>query len=116
MCVLAAVVASVAGCVGMRSNGPAVGFNASPQSSAPGVNLIGSVPLGPQSGENPSQIVQGFLIAAASYPTYNAAQLYLTSSAVKGWKPGFAVNVYSNLIVPKPARPRRPPGAPARGP
>jgi len=103
MCVLAAVVASVAGCVGMPSNGPAGEFNASPQSSAPGVNLIGSVPLGPQPGENPSQIVQGFLIAAASYPTYNAAQLYLTSSAVKGWKPGFAVNVYSNLTVPRSA-------------
>ncbi len=103
MCVLAAVVASVAGCVGMPSNGAAVQFNASPQSSAPGVNLIGSVPLGPQPGENPSQIVQGFLIAAASYPTYNAAQLYLTSSAVKGWEPGFAVNVYSNLTVLKPA-------------
>ncbi len=102
MCVLAAVVASVAGCVGMPSNGPAGEFNASPQSSAPGVNLIGSVPLGPQPGENPSQIVQGFLIAGASYPTYNAAQLYLTSSAVKGWKPGFAVNVYSNLTVPEP--------------
>ena len=79
MCVLAAVVASVAGCVGMPSNGPAGEFNASPESSAPGVNLIGSVPLGPQPGENPSQIVQGFLIAGASYPTYNAAQLYLTS-------------------------------------
>ena len=79
--------------MGMPSNGPAVGFNASPQSSAPGVNLIGSVPLGPQPGENPSQIVQGFLIAAASYPTYNAAQLYLTSAAVKEWNPGFAVDV-----------------------
>ena len=79
-----------------------MGFNASPQSSAPGVNLIGSVPLGPQPGENPSQIVQGFLIAAASYPTYNAAQLYLTGSAVKGWDPGFAVDVYSNLTVPEP--------------
>jgi hypothetical protein len=103
MCVLAAVVASVAGCVGMPSDGAAGEFNASPQSSAPGVNLIGSVPLGPQPGENPSQIVQGFLIAAASYPTYNAAQLYLTSAAGKEWNPGFAVDVYSKLTVPKSA-------------
>jgi Lipoprotein LpqB beta-propeller domain/Sporulation and spore germination len=107
MCVLAAVVAavvtSVAGCVTMPSSGLAGEFNASPQSSAPVGNLIGSVPLGPQPGENPSQIVQGFLIAAASYPTYPAAQLYLTSLAVKGWNPGFAVNVYSNLTVPDAA-------------
>jgi hypothetical protein len=107
MCVLAAVVAavvtSVAGCVTMPSSGLAGEFNASPQSSAPVGNLIGSVPLGPQPGENPSQIVQGFLIAAASYPTYPAAQLYLTSLAVKGWNPGFAVNVYSSLTVPKAA-------------
>ena len=107
MCVLAAVVTAVvtavAGCVAMPSNGPAGEFNASPQSSAPEGNLIGSVPLGPQAGENPSQIVQGFLIAAASYPTYQAAQLYLTSSAVKEWNPGFAVNVYSSLTVPKAA-------------
>jgi hypothetical protein len=103
MCVLAAAVASVAGCAGMPSNGPAVEFSASPQASAPEGNLIGSVPLGPQPGENPSQIVQGFLTAAASYPTYQAARLYLTSPAVKGWNPGFAVNVYTNLTVPDPA-------------
>ena len=103
MCVLAAVVTSVAGCVGMPSNGPAVEFSASPQSSAPAVNVIGSVPLGPQAGENPSQIVQGFLTAAASYPTYSVAQQYLTGPAVKGWKPGFAVNVYSDLYVPPSA-------------
>ena len=61
ICVLAAAVVSVAGCVGMPSNGPAQEFSASPQSSAPAVNLIGSVPLAPQPGADPSQIVQGFL-------------------------------------------------------
>ncbi|HEV2254490.1 MAG TPA: LpqB family beta-propeller domain-containing protein [Streptosporangiaceae bacterium] len=105
MCVLAAGVVSVAGCVGMPSNGPAVEFSAGPQSSAPAVNLIGSVPLAPQPGENPSQIVQGFLIAAASYPTYSAAQEYLTGPAVKAWKPGLAVNVYRDLTVPLSAVP-----------
>ena len=99
-CVLAAVVASVAGCVGMPSNGPTEQFSASPQRSAPDANLIGVVPSGPQPGENPSQIVQGFLTASASYPTYNIAQEYLAGSAVKGWNPGFAVTVFSNLTVP----------------
>src|SRR5260370_30402575 len=89
----------------MPSNGPAVGFSAGPHSSAPAVNLIGSVPLAPQPGENPSQIVQGFLTAAASYPTYSVAQQYLTGSAVKGWKPGLAVNVYRHVNVPRSALP-----------
>jgi Lipoprotein LpqB beta-propeller domain/Sporulation and spore germination len=100
MCVLAAVVASVAGCAGMPSNGPTDQFSAGPQSSAPDDNLVGVVPSGPQPGENPSQIVQGFLTASASYPTYNVAQEYLVSSAVKAWNPGFAVTVFSTLTVP----------------
>lgn len=102
MCVLAAVVASVAGCVGMPSNGPTQQFSASPQSSAPDVNLIGPFPSGPQPNADPSHIVQGFLIASASYPTYTIAQEYLAGSAVKVWSPGFAVTVFSNLIVPNP--------------
>jgi hypothetical protein len=101
MCVLAAAVVSVAGCVGMPSNGPAEAFSVGPQTSAPAGNLIGSVPLAPQPGEDPSQIVQGFLTASASYPTYNVALQYLTGSAVTQWKPVFAVNVYRDLNVPK---------------
>ena len=106
MCVLAAVVASVAGCVGMPSNGPSEEFSSAPQSSAPDQvgevpsGQVGVVPSGPQAGENPSQIVQGFLTASASYPTYDIAQEYLVGSAVKGWNPGFAVTVFSNLTVP----------------
>jgi hypothetical protein len=108
MCVLAAVVASVAGCVGMPSNGPVQQFSASPQSTAPDENLTGVVPSGPQPGENPSQVVQGFLTAAASYPTYDVALEYLVGSAVKTWKPGFAVTVFSTLTVPSWVPDRKP--------
>jgi hypothetical protein len=100
MCVLAAAVAAVAGCVGMPSNGPAQEFSASPQSSAQNGNLIGSVPLGPQPGDDPAEIVQGFLTAADSFPLYNVAEEYLTSSAVKSWNPGFAVTVFTKLTGP----------------
>jgi hypothetical protein len=103
LCVLAAVVAAVTGCVAMPSNGPTQKFSASPQSAAPDENLIGPFPSGPQPGGNPSQIVQGFLIAGASYPTYTTADEYLVSSAAKTWDPGFAVTVYSSLNVPNPA-------------
>ena len=103
ICVVAAAVAavaSVAGCVGMPSNGPAQEFSASPASGGQDGNLIGSVPLGPQPGETPEEVVEGFLTAAASFPLYNVAEEYLTSSAVKSWKPGFAVTVFSTLGLP----------------
>jgi Lipoprotein LpqB beta-propeller domain/Sporulation and spore germination len=109
MGVLAAIIASVAGCVGMPSNGPAAQATASPQSTSPAVNLIGLFPSGPQPGADPSQIVQGFLIAGASYPTYTIADQYLVSSAAKTWNPSFAVTVFSNnptfttVIAPRPS-------------
>ena len=114
MSVLAAAVASVAGCVGMPSNGPAQEFTASPASSAQDGNLIGSVPLAPQPGENPSQVVQGFLTAADSYPLYTVAKEYLTSKAVSSWKPGFAVTVFSKMNGPAQAPAPKP--SPTRGP
>jgi hypothetical protein len=98
--VIAAVVASLAGCVGMPSNGPVQEFSASPQSSAQDGNLIGSVPLGPQPGEDPAHVVEGFLTAADSYPLYSVALEYLTSSAVKRWNPQFAVDVFSKMNPP----------------
>jgi hypothetical protein len=101
MCVLAALVASVAGCVGMPSNGPAVESTGSPQSPAPDVNFIGPHPSGPQPGGDPSQIVQEFLLASASYPTYAVAKEYLAGSASRTWKPGWAVTVFSRLDIPK---------------
>jgi hypothetical protein len=100
MCVLAAVVASVAGCVGMPANGPAQEASVGPQATAPAVNFIGPFPSGPKPGGDPSQIVLGFLLASASYPTYGTAQEYLASSAGKAWNPGWAVTVYSDLTVP----------------
>jgi Lipoprotein LpqB beta-propeller domain/Sporulation and spore germination len=114
MCVLAAAVASVAGCVGMPSNGPAQQFSASPSGSAQDGNLIGSVPLGPAAGENPSQVVQGFLTAADSYPLYTVAKEYLTSRAVSSWTPGFAVTVFSKMNGPAQAPNPKP--SPARSP
>ena len=101
-CVLAAAVAAVAGCVGMPSNGAVQEATASVTSAAPDVNLVGPHPSGPQPGADPSQIVRGFLLASASYPTYPVAQDYLVSSALKAWKPGWAVTVFKDLNVPGP--------------
>jgi hypothetical protein len=100
MCALAALVASVAGCVGMPSNGPAVESTAAPQGPAPDVDFIGPHPSGPQPGGDPSQIVQEFLLASASFPTYAVAKEYLAGSASRTWDPGWAVTVFSTLHVP----------------
>jgi len=102
MCVLAAVAVSVTGCVGMPGSGPVGEFPASSASSAPDVNFIGPFPAGPQPGESPQEIVQGFLFASASYPTYPLiAPQYLVSSARNTWNPGFAVTVFSKLLPPQ---------------
>jgi hypothetical protein len=99
MCLVAAVAASVAGCMGMPNSGPASEFSASPQSTAPDGDFIGPFPSGPLPGGSPSQIVQGFLVASASYPTYAAiAREYLLSSVSKAWSPG-SVTVFSKLDV-----------------
>jgi Lipoprotein LpqB beta-propeller domain/Sporulation and spore germination len=102
MGLLAVAVACVTGCVGMPSNGPVQEATASVSSAAPDVNLVEPHPSGPQPGANPSQIVQGFLLASASYPTYPVAQDYLVSAALKTWKPGWAVTVFTKLSVPGP--------------
>lgn len=120
MCVLAAATASVAGCVGMPSNGAAVQFSASPQSSGQDGNLIGSEPLPPQAGQGPVAVVQGFLTAADSYPLYGVAKQYLTSSAVSSWQPGDAVKVFSKLNgpnqIPVPSPTPTPKARPTRSP
>jgi Lipoprotein LpqB beta-propeller domain/Sporulation and spore germination len=103
MCVLAAVVASVTGCVGMPSGGPAGEFTAGPQNTTQDVNLIGPYPAGPLPDGSPSQVVQGFLLASASYPYYKVADQYLVSSAITNWTPGWAVRVFNPLSVPKSA-------------
>lgn len=108
--VVAAAVASAAGCMGMPDSGPVGVFSASPQSTAPNQDFVGAFPSGPQVGWNPSQIVQGFLNASASYPVNSAiARQYLVSSAAKTWAPGWSVKVFSQLNVAEQAE-RKPEG------
>jgi hypothetical protein len=92
------VAVSVAGCVGMPANGPAQEATAAPQTSAPAVNYIGPFPSGPKPGGDPAQIVQGFLLASASYPTYTTAEQYLLGAAGLTWQPGWAVQVYGDKL------------------
>ena len=102
-CLLAAVVASVAGCVGMPNNGSPGTFGATPQDTTQNFDFIGALPKGPQPGWNPNEIVAGFLNASASYPTYAAiAREYLVGKGSNIWDPGWSVQVVDQ-VAPAPA-------------
>ena len=100
-CVLVAVVASVAGCVGMPDSGSPVTFGATPQSSTSDFGFIGAIPAGPAPKWTPSEIVTGFLNASASYPTYSSiAKEYLVGAAARTWAQRWSVQVVNKVNVP----------------
>ncbi|HEY6310637.1 MAG TPA: LpqB family beta-propeller domain-containing protein [Streptosporangiaceae bacterium] len=105
LCLVAAAVASVAGCVSMPDSGPVGDVTASPQASAP-QGLIGPFANPPAPGGSPSQIVSGFLVASASYTTSAIAREYLTGSASRQWNPD-SVTVLNefNSTPPTPSTP-----------
>jgi hypothetical protein len=99
---LAAAVALVAalaaaGCVSIPSAGPVQSFPVTQGSDAQGVPyqqvLIGP----PRAGWSPTQIVQGFLAASASFGNnWRVAREYMTPQASKAWRPSWSATVYSN--------------------
>jgi Lipoprotein LpqB beta-propeller domain/Sporulation and spore germination len=101
---VAALTASVAGCVGMPDSGSPGTFTATPQDTTQASDVIGAIPAGPASNWDPSEIVTGFLNASASYPLYaTTASQYLTSAAAKAWAPTWSVTVVDQVDVPKQA-------------
>ena len=71
-----------------------------PQDTSQDSNFIGAVPAGPQSGWDPSDIVNGFLNATVSYPAYSAiAQEYLARSVPSSWAPAWSVTVVDQVNV-----------------
>jgi hypothetical protein len=98
--VLAAALACLAGCVGMPDGGAPVEFGANAQATQPPANSIVPIPSQPQPGAEPSQIVDGFLVALASGPAYaEIARQYLTGPASRAWNPRTSVRVFSGLNV-----------------
>jgi Lipoprotein LpqB beta-propeller domain/Sporulation and spore germination len=101
---VAALAASVAGCVGMPNSGSPGTFTAAPQDTMQPGEIIGAIPAGPAPNWDPSEIVTGFLNASASYPLYAAtAREYLTSAAARAWAPTWSVTVVDQVDVPKQA-------------
>src|SRR5690348_2188129 len=103
-CVLAAVAACLAGCVGMPNSGSPGTFSATPQDTSQDSDFIGAVPAGPQSGWKPSDIVTGYLNATVSYPAYSAiAEKYLARSVPRSWAPAWSVTVVDQVNVNRDA-------------
>jgi hypothetical protein len=97
--VLAIAAASLAGCVSMPDSGPTGQFSASPQATAAHDNFA-PVPSAPQPGWTPTEVVQGFLLASASYPDYSPiARQYLLGPANKTWSPTWSSKVFSSFTV-----------------
>jgi hypothetical protein len=91
-----AIVASVAGCVGMPNSGPPGSVTAVQASTLPDLNS-GLFAAAPTPGAAPWEIVQGFLTASASYPIDAVALAYLAS---RKWDPAWSVTVFSTFNVP----------------
>ena len=58
------------------------------------------LPVPPGPGWSPEQIVQGFLVASASFAHHHAvAREYLDPNAQRSWQPGWAVTVVSSMTA-----------------
>jgi hypothetical protein len=106
---LAALVAalSAAGCVSMPNGGPVVSYSVTQGAESQDQPFVQIVPKPPGAGWTPSQIVQGFLTASASFGNNSAvAYEYLTPQERKSWKPQWSAIVYKvGPNVPERAAP-----------
>jgi hypothetical protein len=99
LAVLAARVAalSAAGCVSVPSGGPVVSYPVTQGPGAQNQQYVQIVPQPPRPGWSPTDIVQGFLTASASFGNNgNVAAEYLTPPAQKVWKPLWSAIVYKS--------------------
>jgi Lipoprotein LpqB beta-propeller domain/Sporulation and spore germination len=96
VCLLGAVVASVAGCVGMPDSGGVGQVNATQSAAAQNENDVGVFARDPQPGWTPAEVVTGFLGASASPADSAIAQEYLADPG-RTWDPGWSVTVFSQF-------------------
>jgi hypothetical protein len=104
-----ALAAAAAGCATVPTNGPVQQVGAGQSGLSQEQDYSQPVPVGPGQGWTPSEIVDGFLAASASFLHDHAvAREYLDSTAQKSWQPGWAVTVVSNTptAIPIPPLPR----------
>jgi len=101
------VLAAVAGCAAVPTGGPVEQVGAGVAGASQEQDYSQPIPVPPGYDWSPTEIVDGFLAASASFASNHAvAQEYLDPTARRSWRPGWAVTVVSTTptasIVPAP--------------
>jgi hypothetical protein len=109
---LAAVLA-IAGCVSVPSAGPVLPYPIAQQTSGQNAQNLQEIAAGPVTNWSPTDIVSGFLTAAAAIGDQQEARAYLTPAESKRWKPYWTAVVYkTGPYVQNPVYPPLPTGSP----
>ena len=98
--VLACLAPVVSGCLGIPEDGPVV----EAQTGVDPSEELGyyNDPPAPTPGEQPSEIVRGFLDALTAIPVQtNTAEQYLTRAAASGWQPQRSTITYADASLPE---------------
>lgn len=94
--VLLAVMALLAGCVSVPTSGPVEKVEGQPPECQ---NCLNVDVAPPTAGDEPKQIVQGFLRATSNFqPNYAVARQFLTKAAAEKWAPESGVWIYSGSL------------------
>ena len=87
----------LAGCVSVPTSGRVERLEGQQQTCQ---NCVNVEVAPPSPGDDPQQIVEGFLRANANYqPTYDVAKQYLTRESAQSWKPQVGVTVYDGATT-----------------
>ncbi len=90
---VALLLALLSGCAAVPSSGPVV--QGGPGGEVPAPAYVRVIAEGPQPGDDPQQVVEGFFTAMASYePGYPTARQFLTPQAGGDWEPEAGIAVY----------------------
>jgi hypothetical protein len=91
-----AVALAAAGCATAPTNGPLQEVGSAQNGLSQEQEYSQPIPVPPEQGWTPLQIVDGFLAASASFPgDHQVAKKYLDPAAQAAWHPGWAVTVVS---------------------
>jgi hypothetical protein len=89
------------GCVSMPTGGPVTSYAVTQGPTAQDQPYVQIVPQPPGAGWKPTQIVQGFLTASASFGNYSqVARQYLTPELSKDWNPYWSAIEYETGPTP----------------
>ncbi len=94
---LVALVALLAGCISEPSGGPVLSYSVTQGPGGQSQPYPQAIAQPPRAGWTPEQIVEGFLIASASFDAgQKTARDYLTARANRDWTPNWSAVVYTN--------------------